>query len=130
MGAGVDYIFAGIWWSSDLKYPQVQKFDAEYKAFAGHAPDSWYAATAYEAMRILAQSIEKAGSLDKTAIRDQLKSGELKNSLLPGQTLKFGANGQVTNPFVIVQNKPDGKVDIVFPPDAKTGDVIAPKPQS
>jgi len=130
MGAGVDYIFAGIWWSSDLKYPQVQKFNADYAAFTGHAPDSWYAATAYEAMRILAQSIEKAGSLDKTAIRDQLRSGELKNSLLPGQNLKFGANGQVANPFVIVQNKPDGKVDIVFPPDSATGSPIAPKPQS
>lgn len=130
MGAGVDYIFAGIWWSSDLKYPQVKNFNADYTAFTGHAPDSWYAATAYEAMRMLAQSIEKAGSLDKTAIRDQLRSGELKNSLLPGQTLKFGPNGQVANPFVIVQNKPDGKVDIVFPADSATGPPIAPKPQS
>jgi branched-chain amino acid transport system substrate-binding protein len=130
LGAGVDYIFAGIWWSSDLKYPQVKKFNADYTAATGHAPDSWYAATAYEAMRMMAQSIEKAGSLDKTAIRDQLRSGELKNSLLPGQTLKFGANGQVTNPFVIVQNKPDGKVDIVFPADSATGSPIAPKPQN
>ena len=130
MGPGVDYIFAGIWWSPDLKYPQVQKFNAEYKAATGHAPDSWYAATAYDAMRILAQSIEKAGSLDKAAIRDQLRSAELKNSILPGQLLKFGANGQATNPFVIVQNKPDGKVDIVYPPDAASGPPVAPKPQS
>ena len=130
LGAGVDYIFAGIWWSSDLKYPQVQKFNSEYKAFTGHAPDSWYSATAYDALRILAQSIEKAGSLDKAAIRDQLRAGELKNSLLPGQSLKFGPGGQATNAFVIVQNKPDGKVDIVFPPDAATGSPVAPKPQS
>jgi branched-chain amino acid transport system substrate-binding protein len=130
MGAGIDYIFAGIWWSSDLKYPQVKKFNEDYTAFTGHAPDSWYPATAYDAMRMLAQSIEKAGSLDKTAIRDQLRSGELKNSLLPGQSLKFGPNGQVANPFVIVQNKPEGKVDIVFPPDAATGSPIAPKPRN
>jgi branched-chain amino acid transport system substrate-binding protein len=130
LGAGVDYIFAGIWWSPDLASPQVKKFDADYTAFAGHAPDSWYAATAYEAMRILAQAIEKAGSLDKTAIRDHLRSGELKNSLLPGQTLKFGANGQAAYPFVIVQNKPNGKVDIVFPADVATGQPVAPKPQS
>ncbi len=129
MGAGVDYIFAGVWWSSDLKYPQVKKFVADYTAFTGHAPDSWYPATAYDAMRMMAQAIEKAGSLDKTAIRDQLRSGELKNSLLPGQTLKFGPNGQVANPFVIVQNKPDGKVDIVFPSDAATGPAIAPMPR-
>ena len=130
LGAGVDYLFSGVWWSSDLSYPQVKKFNADYTAFTGRAPDSWYAATAYEAMRMMAQSIEKAGSLDKTAIRDQLRSGELKNSLLPGQTLKFGPTGQVPNPFVIVQNKPDGKVDIVFPPDAATGPAIAPIPRS
>jgi len=129
LGAGVDYLFAGIWWSSDLKYPQVTKFNADYTAFTGHPPDSWYAATAYDAMRMMAQAIEKAGSLDKTAIRDQLRSRELKNSLLPGQTLKFGPNGQVANPFVIVQNKPDGKVDIVFPPDAATGPAVAPIPR-
>jgi branched-chain amino acid transport system substrate-binding protein len=130
LGAGVDYIFAGIWWSPDLSYPQVKKFNTDYTAFAGHAPDSWYAATAYEAMRILAQAIEKAGSLDKTAIRDHLRSGELKSSLLPSQTLKFGANGQAAYPFVIVQNKPNGKVDIIFPADAATGQPVAPKPQS
>lgn len=130
MGAGVDYIFAGIWWSPDLKYPQVQKFNADYQAFTGHAPDSWYAATSYEAMRILAQSIEKAGSLDKTAICEQLHKAELKNSLLPGQELKFGENGQASYPFVIVQNKPDGKLDIVFPTDVATGPPVAPKPQN
>jgi len=129
LGAGVDYIVAGIWWSRDLGYPQVKKFNADYTAFTGHAPDSWYAAPAYDAMRILAQSIEKAGSLDKTAIRDQLRAGELKGSILPGQAVKFGKTGQVANAFVIVQNKPDGKVDIVFPPDAATGPAIAPMPR-
>lgn len=130
MGEGVDYIFAGIWWSSDLPYPQVKKFVTDYQAFTGHPPDSWYPATAYDAVRILAQAIESAGSLNKTAIRDQLRTAELKDSLLPGQALKFGPNGQVNTPFVIVQNKPGGKVDIVYPTDAATGPPIAPKPRT
>jgi branched-chain amino acid transport system substrate-binding protein len=130
LGAATDYIFAGIWWSSKLAYPQVKKFNADYQAFAGHAPDSWYAATAYEAMRGMAAAIEHAGSLDRTAIRDQLRKLELKESLLPGQVLRFGKNGQVNLSFVIVQNKPDDKVDIVFPADAATGETIAPKPKA
>jgi branched-chain amino acid transport system substrate-binding protein len=128
LGAGTDYIFAGIWWSSKLPYPQAKKFAADYKAFTGHDVDSWYAAPAYDAMRILAQAIEKAGSLDKTAIRDALKKAELKDSVLPGQKLKFSANGQAEYPFVITQNKPDNKVDIVYPKDAATGDAVAPIP--
>jgi len=129
MGDATNYIFAGIWWSKGLPYPQVKKFVEAYKAFTGHEPDSWYPATAYDAVRTLAAAIEKAGSLDGLAIRNALKITALNDSLLPGQVLRFGPNGQVNTPFVIVQNKPGGKVDIVYPKDAATGDAIAPKPK-
>lgn len=129
LGDATNYIFAGLWWSKQLPYPQVQKFNADYEAATGHAPDSYYPAPAYDAMRALAAAIEAAGKLDRTAIRDALRNVELKDSLLPGQTLHFGANGQVQNPFVIIQNKPDNKTDIVFPKDAATGDVVAPTPK-
>jgi hypothetical protein len=48
--------------------------------------------------------------------------------VLPGQVLKFAANGQSEYPFVITQNKPGNKVDIVFPKDAATGEPVAPNP--
>jgi branched-chain amino acid transport system substrate-binding protein len=128
LGAGTDYIFAGIWWSNKLPYPQAKKFAADYKAFTGHDVDSWYSAPAYDGMRILAKAIETAGSLDKDKIRDALKKVELTDSVLPGQKLKFSANGQADYPFVITQNKPDNKVDIVYPKDAATGEAVAPNP--
>ena len=129
LGDGVNYIFAGIWWSDRLPYPQVKKFADAYEAFTGHKVDSWYAATAYEATRALAAAITAAGSLNKTAIRDQLRKLQMKESLVPGEVLKFGTNGQVGYPFVIVQNKPGGTVDIVYPKDAATGQAIAPTPR-
>ncbi len=129
LGDGVNYIVAGVWWSDDLPYPQVKKFIQDYTQFTGHKPDSWYPATAYDSVRILAQAIEKAGSLNKNAIRDQLAKAELKGSLLPGQVLKFSPNGQAHLPFVIVQTKPGGKVDIVYPKDAATGETVAPMPK-
>jgi branched-chain amino acid transport system substrate-binding protein len=129
LGDATNYIFAGLWWSKKLPYPQVKKFDADYQAFAGHEPDSYYPAPAYDAMRALAMAIEQAGSLNKTAIRDALKNVELKDSLMPGQVLRFGKTGQVELPFVIVQNKPDDKSDIVYPKDAATGEAVAPKPR-
>jgi hypothetical protein len=79
-------------------------------------------------MRILAKAIESAGKLDKTAIRDALTKAELKDSILPGQSLKFSKDGQAEYPFVITQNKPDNKVDIVFPKDSATGAAVAPTP--
>ena len=129
LGDATNYIFAGLWWSGHLPYPQVEKFIADYKSMTGRDPDSWYPAPAYDAMRTLAIAIEKAGSLDKTTIRDALRGVDMKDSLLPGQVLRFGKNGQVDIPFVIVQNKPGDKTDIVYPKDAATGEVVAPKPQ-
>ena len=129
LGDATNYIFAGIWWSNKLPYPQVKKFNSDYLAFVGRPPDSWYPATAYDAMRALATAIEQAGSVNKTAIRDHLRTVELKDSLLPGQVLHFGPNGQIGTQFLIVQNKPEDKVDIVYPPDAATGEAIAPKPR-
>ena len=128
LGAGTDYIFAGIWWSKKLPYPQVKKFITDYQQFTGHEPDSWYAATAYDAVRILAKASENAGTINKSKIRDSLATTELKDSLLYGGVLKFGPNGQAGYPFIIVQNKPGDKVDIVFPKDIATGEAIAPRP--
>jgi len=128
LGDGINYIFAGIWWSDKLPYPQVKQFVSDYKQFTGHDPDSWYAATAYDATRILAQAIEQAGSTDKTKIRDALRKAELKNSLVPGAVLKFGPNGQAGYSFVVVQNQPGGKVEIVYPKNGATAAAIAPTP--
>jgi branched-chain amino acid transport system substrate-binding protein len=128
LGDATNYIFAGIWWSKNLPYPQVKQFVADYKASTGREPDSWYPATAYDAMRVLAAAIEKAGSLNKGAIRDQLRTIELRGSLLPGQVLRFGPNGQINTPFVIVQNKAGGIADIVYPKDAANGEAVAPQP--
>lgn len=128
LGDGTNYIFAGIWWSPKLPYPQVKQFVSDYKQFTGHDPDSWYAATGYDSVRILAAAITQAGSTDKTRIRDALRKETLKDSLLPGGVMKFGANGQVGYPFVIVQNQPGAKVEIVYPKDGATATPIAPTP--
>lgn len=128
LGAGTDYILAALWWSDKLPYPQVQKFVNDYKAMYNRPPDSWYAATAYDSMRILAQAIQAAGTLDKSKIRDQLAKAQLKGSLLPGQVLSYGSNGQAGYPFLVTQNKPGDKVDIVYPKDAATGPPVAPMP--
>ncbi|HET9183020.1 MAG TPA: amino acid ABC transporter substrate-binding protein [Candidatus Angelobacter sp.] len=128
LGAGTDYILAALWWDGKLPYAQSKKFISDYKAAYGRDPDSWYAAIAYDATRILAQAIQAAGSTNGTAIRNALAKAQLKNSLVPGQLLKFGANGQADYPFLVTQNKPGDKVDIVYPKDAATGTPIIPRP--
>ena len=128
LGAATDYIFASGWWSDLLPYPQVKAFNTKWAAANGGKNPQWYHACAYETVRALAAAIHKAGSLKPDAIRNGLATVELKNSILPGGVLKFSKTGEATLPFVVTQNKPDGKLDLVWPKTAKTGDPVAPMP--
>ena len=129
LGPATDYIFASGWWSDLLPYPQVKAFNAKWKAAAGSDPQ-WYHATAYETVRALVAALGKAGSLKPDAIRGALAAVDLKDSILPGGELKFSSSGQAIIPFVVTQNKPNDKVDIVWPLASKTGDAVAPVPKS
>ncbi len=128
LGPATDYIFASGWWSDLLPYPQVKAFNAKWKAATGSEPQ-WYHACAYETVRALVAALGKAGSLKPDAIRGALASVDLKDSILPGGVLKFSPSGQAILPFVVTQNKPDNKVDIVWPLSSKTGDPVAPVPK-
>jgi branched-chain amino acid transport system substrate-binding protein len=128
LGAATDYIFASGWWSDLLPYPQVKAWTAKYKAATGTAPQ-WYHAAAYETARALLAAVSKAGSLKPDAIRAALASLQMKDSILPGGVLTFSKTGQAILPFVVTQNKPGGKVDLVWPKSAKTGDPVAPVPR-
>ena len=129
LGAATDYIFASGWWSDLLPYPQVKAFNAKWKAATGSEPQ-WYHATAYETVRVLFTAIHNAGAVKHEAIRNALAKVDLKDSILPGGELKFTSTGQAVLPFVVTQNKPGDKVDIVWPREAKTGEPIAPIPRS
>jgi branched-chain amino acid transport system substrate-binding protein len=129
LGPATDYIFASGWWSDLLPYPQVKAFNAKWKAANGADPQ-WYHAAAYETVRVLLTALGKASSLKPDAIRSALAAVDLKDSILPGGELKFSASGQAILPFVVTQNKPGDKVDIVWPAASKTGDAVAPVPKS
>ena len=128
LGPATDYIFASGWWSGLLPYPQVKAFNTKWQTATGSAPQ-WYHAAAYETARALFAAIRNAGSLSPEPIRAALARLELKDSILPGGVLKFSKTGEATLPFVVTQNKPGGKLDLVWPKTAKTGDPIAPIPR-
>jgi branched-chain amino acid transport system substrate-binding protein len=129
LGPATDYIFASGWWSDLLPYPQVKAFNTKWKAATGSDPQ-WYHAVAYETVRALGVALSKAGSLKPDAIRGALAAVDLKDSILPGGELKFSSSGQAILPFVVTQNKPNDKVDIVWPAASKTGEAVAPVPKS
>ena len=87
-------------YSTDDPNPAVQKFVADYKAKYGQTPDA-LAALAYDAARILAASIEKAGSTDGPKVRDAIAA----TRDFPGVTgsISINADRNAVKPAVILK---------------------------
>jgi branched-chain amino acid transport system substrate-binding protein len=116
LGAIADGCFFTNHYSPDDPRPEVQKFIADYKArYGGRVPDAM-AILGYDAARVMADAIRRAGKADPAAIRDAL-----------AQTKDFpGASGKITidagrnalKPIVILELR-GGKTKMV--------DAIAPE---
>jgi branched-chain amino acid transport system substrate-binding protein len=83
---------------------------------------------AYTLIQVVAAAIEKAGSLDRTAIRDAIAATDMDT--IEGR-IKFDANGVRMNPAPVVQQWQNGTNYLVWPRDPQytTKPVVWPIPQ-
>ena len=130
LGEHVNYNIAAQWWSPSLPYAQSKLFLESFRNAYHQAPTEYYPALAYEGARTIMAAVEIAGSVERDAIREALASLELRDSLIPGERIYFPAENryQIDNTCLIVQNKPGGGVDIIYPPNVATGEAIVPRP--
>lgn len=70
-GSAIDGSYFSNHYTSEDKSPHVQKFIADFKKAYGVVPDG-LSAMGYDAMKILADAMTRAPSLEKSAIRDTL----------------------------------------------------------
>jgi branched-chain amino acid transport system substrate-binding protein len=89
--------------------PQVQRFVADYRRLFGSTPDS-FAATSYDAARIMLAAIARAPSLERTAIRDSLAA----TRDFPGVTgnVTFNAERNALKPVVVIRIGDNGKQSV------------------
>jgi branched-chain amino acid transport system substrate-binding protein len=79
---------------------------------------------AYACVQLLADALERAGTLDRNAIRDALADSDLMTVIGQVSFNKDGT-GNVLNPLVQWIN---GKMELVWPLDQKTADFVYPIP--
>jgi branched-chain amino acid transport system substrate-binding protein len=123
LGNATDYIVSAQWWSPLLKNEATPKFIAAYKAAYREDPE-WYAALGYDTANVLLTAIEKAGSVDKEAVRKELDNTSYSPSVLPGGKITFPADRghQASNGFVLTQNLPGGGTELIWPKKYATAD--------
>jgi branched-chain amino acid transport system substrate-binding protein len=108
--------------------PQVQRFVADYRRLFGSAPDS-FAATSYDATRIVLAAVARAPTLARRDIRDALAS----TKDFPGitGTVNFNAERNAVKPVVVVRIGENGKQSVeahVAPEDIAPFPAPTPSP--
>ena len=78
----------------------------------------------YAAVQILASAIESAGSLDRDAIRDAIAATDMDTVVGP-VTFNDDGTGNVVVPMLQYQQ---GKIELVYPLDMATADLVFPAP--
>jgi branched-chain amino acid transport system substrate-binding protein len=107
-GKAIDGCYFTNHFSPDDPSPMVKEFVARYREKYGAPPDT-FAALGYDAARLLADAIKRAGSTDPKALRDAL-AATAGFAGVTGQ-ISFDANRNASKPGLIVTVK-DGKFEI------------------
>jgi branched-chain amino acid transport system substrate-binding protein len=124
MGADADYVITTNAYHWATGYPGAAEFDEAYAAEhdGEHAPE--LAGQAYAAIQVIADAIERAGSLDHDKVRDALTTTDLDT--IEGH-ITFNANGTVNKEYFLVQYI-DGVETIVWPEEMAEREPVYPFP--
>jgi len=110
-------------WESGETYAGDAELNAKFQA-DNNRPADVLVGPAYACIQILADAINRAGTLDKDAVRDALAATKLDTVIGP-VTFNADGTGNVLNPLVQWQN---GKMQLIWPTDQKTADFVFPAP--
>lgn len=103
--------------SEDI-FGSTQTFVSQFKEKYGAEPDFTQASGAAVGV-ILQLAIERAGSKDRAAVREQLVKGGFKTFFAP---ISFGPTGIANSYVPPVYQIQQGKVQVVFPADVATSE--------
>lgn len=108
-------------WNRGLKFDGVAEMAERYQA-KFDAPAAATTGSAYAAVQILADSIQRAGSLDRDAIRDAIAATDMDT--VAGH-VTFNPDG-TGNVVTIINQWQDGKQALVWPPEQAGAEILYP----
>ncbi|RUO25469.1 hypothetical protein CWE09_01660 [Aliidiomarina minuta] len=124
LGATAEYVFGLSAWEASLPNPGNEEFVAAYQERFDREP-SFHAAGGYGSCQLFAEAVEKAGSLDQDAIRDELLA--LESSTVFSQYAVDERGYQTANQGVFIQWQ-DGEKVVVWPADVAIAEPRIPMP--
>lgn len=123
LGKDGDYVILDPGWSPYLKFPGVEQLNQQHQARYNKSAEALTGA-AYATVQILANGIERAGNLDREALRGAIAATDLMTVEGP---VKFNADGTGQVMLSAIQWQ-SGKQVLVWPKDHAVAPVAYPAP--
>lgn len=123
-----DYVISATLWTPQLKYPGAKEYAEKYKAKFRDYP-SYHGASAYSAIYVLKDALERAKDYSPEKIRDALKATNITTAFGP---VKFedkeGYQNQNFNDTLVTQVQ-KGEFETIWPPQHASKKYIYPVPK-
>jgi len=123
MGTIGEYVTIFPGWHHGVKFEGVDELNAKYQAEFGR-PADLLTGPAYACVQLFAAAIEKAGTLDRQAVRDAMASIDTTTVIGP-VTFNEDGTGNVLNPLIQWQN---GQLELIWPQEHATAEFSYPAP--
>lgn len=126
LGSLAEGVTSATWWHHSVDYVGDDVFktpEAFYEAVVektGQEPDYVHASSA-AALIALRRALESAGSTDRDAVREALRSLDIMTFYGPINFREDGMNGTRKLPIIQVQ---DGKPVVLFPPEIRQAEMV------
>jgi branched-chain amino acid transport system substrate-binding protein len=121
-----DYVFNACPWHDEV-HPFAKKVGEEYeKRFK--KPFNMNGAASYDAILVMADALERAGSTDKDALQKALKATKLEQKTMIGKAIEFDEKGDNKGAGAALMQLQQGKSKVVYPPFAATAKAVYPVP--
>jgi branched-chain amino acid transport system permease protein len=124
-GAGdtAEYTISVTQWTPDAKWTGSREWADKFRVRFNYEP-SYHSVQAYMSLMILADAIERAGSTERTAVRDAIKTSKLDSIFGP---IHFNEAGQNEHQVAITQVL-NGKFTTIWPSSAAIRPPMLPTP--
>ncbi len=126
LGALGDYAVGSPDWHPAFNFPGVTELNAAVKAKTGQ-PTNPSVGPAYASIRVAAAAIEKAGSLDRAAVREALAATDMMTVM---GHVNFGPNNARVNAVRPIIQWQNGSMELVWPDNQKSKSFVYPIPGS
>jgi len=126
LGALGDYAIGSPDWHPALNFPGVKALNEAVMAKTGQ-PTNPSVGPAYASIKVAAAAIEKAGSLDRAAVRDALAATDMMTVM---GHVKFAPNNTRQNAIRPVIQWQNGSMELVWPDNQKSKPFVYPIPGS